>query len=219
MLTGRHFYQVENSEYGGNHFPVLIGAAHHHSRPSLKTKELIPLEELGRPRVDALCSLSASASLYRFCTSGLMVPPTPPGCNFYADFRRLFRPLEESYNREILANEQRAYIETVGWTTDLGARLGATWQSFYAHADTYAGGIFRDSFANVVELLDDALQRAARADEPIEQNFELLEEKDDEDAALCPGAAVDGPCASGLCLRISGTRMSSGESPVITSHG
>eukprot|EP00435_Cladocopium_sp_Y103_P065817 s319_g27.t2 len=52
--------------------------------------ELIPLEELGRPRVDALCSLS---------------------------------------------------------------------------------GIFRDSFANVVELLDDALQRAAKAQEAPEQNF------------------------------------------------
>lgn len=72
--------------------------------------ELIPLEELGRPRVDALCSLS---------------------------------------------------------------------------------GIFRDSFANVVELLDDALQRAAKAaDEAPEQNFvrkhylELLEEKEDEEAAL-----------------------------------
>ncbi|CAJ1416496.1 unnamed protein product [Effrenium voratum] len=71
--------------------------------------ELIPLEELGRPRVDALCSLS---------------------------------------------------------------------------------GIFRDSFANVVELLDDALQRAAKADEAPEQNFvrkhylELLEQEKDEDAAL-----------------------------------
>ena len=71
--------------------------------------DLIPLEELGRPRVDALCSLS---------------------------------------------------------------------------------GIFRDSFANVVELLDDALQRAAKLEEPLEMNFvrkhylELLEEKEDEEAAL-----------------------------------
>ncbi|CAK9063462.1 unnamed protein product [Durusdinium trenchii] len=72
--------------------------------------ELIPLQELGRPRVDALCSLS---------------------------------------------------------------------------------GIFRDSFANIVELLDDALARAAQsADEPVEQNFvrkhylELLEEEEDEEAAL-----------------------------------
>jgi len=70
--------------------------------------ELIPLEELGRPRVDALCSLS---------------------------------------------------------------------------------GIFRDSFANIVELLDDMMQRAARADEPPEMNFvkkhylELLEQEQDEEAA------------------------------------
>eukprot|EP00929_Paragymnodinium_shiwhaense_P064418 TRINITY_DN32257_c0_g2_i1.p1 TRINITY_DN32257_c0_g2~~TRINITY_DN32257_c0_g2_i1.p1 ORF type:complete len:1751 (+),score=429.81 TRINITY_DN32257_c0_g2_i1:85-5337(+) len=70
--------------------------------------ELIPLEELGRPRVDALCSLS---------------------------------------------------------------------------------GIFRDCFANVVDLLDDALRRAARADEPPEQNFirkhflELQATEDDEGAA------------------------------------
>ena len=32
-------------------------------------------------------------------------------------------------------------------------------------------GIFRDSFANILELLDDLFQRAAAADEPIEQNF------------------------------------------------
>ncbi len=32
-------------------------------------------------------------------------------------------------------------------------------------------GIFRDSFQNVVELLDDAFQRAAAADEPDELNF------------------------------------------------
>ncbi|KAL4458671.1 hypothetical protein ABPG75_013536 [Micractinium tetrahymenae] len=32
-------------------------------------------------------------------------------------------------------------------------------------------GIFRDSFQNVVELLDDCFQRAAEADEPPEQNF------------------------------------------------
>jgi magnesium chelatase subunit H len=32
-------------------------------------------------------------------------------------------------------------------------------------------GIFRDSFANVIELLDDLFQRAAQADESIEQNF------------------------------------------------
>jgi magnesium chelatase subunit H len=32
-------------------------------------------------------------------------------------------------------------------------------------------GIFRDSFGNVIELLDDLFQRAAAADEPIEQNF------------------------------------------------
>jgi magnesium chelatase subunit H len=32
-------------------------------------------------------------------------------------------------------------------------------------------GIFRDSFQNVVELLDDLFQRAAAADEPPEQNF------------------------------------------------
>eukprot|EP00892_Ulva_mutabilis_P009150 jgi/Ulvmu1/6607/UM003_0244.1 len=32
-------------------------------------------------------------------------------------------------------------------------------------------GIFRDSFQNVVELLDDMFQRAAAADEPAEQNF------------------------------------------------
>ena len=32
-------------------------------------------------------------------------------------------------------------------------------------------GIFRDSFQNVVELLDDLFQRAAAADEPIELNF------------------------------------------------
>ena len=32
-------------------------------------------------------------------------------------------------------------------------------------------GIFRDSFANIIELLDDLFQRAAAADEPEEQNF------------------------------------------------
>ena len=32
-------------------------------------------------------------------------------------------------------------------------------------------GIFRDSFVNILELLDDLFQRAAEADEPIEQNF------------------------------------------------
>jgi len=32
-------------------------------------------------------------------------------------------------------------------------------------------GIFRDSFVNIIELLDDLFQRAATADEPIEQNF------------------------------------------------
>jgi magnesium chelatase subunit H len=32
-------------------------------------------------------------------------------------------------------------------------------------------GIFRDSFVNILELLDDLFQRAAAADEPIEQNF------------------------------------------------
>lgn len=32
-------------------------------------------------------------------------------------------------------------------------------------------GIFRDSFQNVVELLDDLFQRAASADEPEDRNF------------------------------------------------
>ncbi len=32
-------------------------------------------------------------------------------------------------------------------------------------------GIFRDSFQNVVELLDDLFQRAADADEPEDRNF------------------------------------------------
>ena len=32
-------------------------------------------------------------------------------------------------------------------------------------------GIFRDSFQNVVELLDDLFQRAAAADEPSDSNF------------------------------------------------
>lgn len=32
-------------------------------------------------------------------------------------------------------------------------------------------GIFRDSFQNVVELLDDLFQRAANADEPEDMNF------------------------------------------------
>ena len=32
-------------------------------------------------------------------------------------------------------------------------------------------GIFRDSFANVVDLLDDLFERAAMADEPPEMNF------------------------------------------------
>ena len=32
-------------------------------------------------------------------------------------------------------------------------------------------GIFRDSFQNVVELLDDLFQRAAEADEPEHLNF------------------------------------------------
>ena len=32
-------------------------------------------------------------------------------------------------------------------------------------------GIFRDSFVNIIELLDDLFQRAATADEPVEENF------------------------------------------------
>lgn len=32
-------------------------------------------------------------------------------------------------------------------------------------------GIFRDSFQNVVELLDDLFKRAAQAQEPSDQNF------------------------------------------------
>jgi magnesium chelatase subunit H len=32
-------------------------------------------------------------------------------------------------------------------------------------------GIFRDSFVNIIELIDDLFQRAADADEPVEQNF------------------------------------------------
>ncbi len=32
-------------------------------------------------------------------------------------------------------------------------------------------GIFRDSFVNIIELLDDLFQRAADADEPDDQNF------------------------------------------------
>ena len=32
-------------------------------------------------------------------------------------------------------------------------------------------GIFRDSFANIVDLLDDMFERAANADEPISMNF------------------------------------------------
>merc|ERR1712194_184119 len=32
-------------------------------------------------------------------------------------------------------------------------------------------GIFRDSFANIVDLLDDMFERAAMADEPIKMNF------------------------------------------------
>ncbi|MEO0759944.1 MAG: magnesium chelatase subunit H [Cyanobacteria bacterium J06648_16] len=32
-------------------------------------------------------------------------------------------------------------------------------------------GIFRDSFVNIIELVDDLFQRAAAADEPVEQNF------------------------------------------------
>lgn len=32
-------------------------------------------------------------------------------------------------------------------------------------------GIFRDSFANVVDLLDDMFTRCAEADEPIEMNY------------------------------------------------
>jgi magnesium chelatase subunit H len=50
-------------------------------------------------------------------------------------------------------------------------------------------GIFRDSFANVVELLDDVLRRAAEADEPVEMNMvrkhalELQSEGADFDAA------------------------------------
>lgn len=32
-------------------------------------------------------------------------------------------------------------------------------------------GIFRDSFQNVVELLDDLFKRAAQASEPTDQNF------------------------------------------------
>lgn len=32
-------------------------------------------------------------------------------------------------------------------------------------------GIFRDSFQNVVELLDDLFRNAAKAEEPADQNF------------------------------------------------
>jgi magnesium chelatase subunit H len=32
-------------------------------------------------------------------------------------------------------------------------------------------GIFRDSFANIVDLLDDMFERAVEADEPVEMNF------------------------------------------------
>lgn len=56
--------------------------------------------------------------------------------------------------------------------------------------DPASGGIFRDSFANVVELLDDALQCAARADEPIAQNFvrkHYLERQWEVSAGSFPG--------------------------------
>jgi len=49
--------------------------------------------------------------------------------------------------------------------------------------------LFRDSFANVVDLLDDMFERAAQADEPIEMNFikkhaeELIEDGVTERAA------------------------------------
>jgi magnesium chelatase subunit H len=52
--------------------------------------------------------------------------------------------------------------------------LNSTWY-------TYFDSIYRDSFANVVDLLDDMFERAARADEPVDLNFirkhseELLE--------------------------------------------
>lgn len=36
---------------------------------------------------------------------------------------------------------------------------------------SHAHGRRRDSFQNVVELLDDMFQRAAEADEPVERNF------------------------------------------------
>ena len=36
---------------------------------------------------------------------------------------------------------------------------------------TSLSGIFRGSFANVVDLLDDMIERCAKADEPIDMNF------------------------------------------------
>lgn len=76
-------------------FPVLCSSRYNHLHCladclASRRFELIPLSELGRPRVDVLCNMS---------------------------------------------------------------------------------GIFRDSFANVVDLLDDLFQRAGSADEPPEMNF------------------------------------------------
>ncbi|HEY9818091.1 MAG TPA: magnesium chelatase subunit H [Candidatus Obscuribacterales bacterium] len=50
-------------------------------------------------------------------------------------------------------------------------------------------GIFRDSFVNVIELLDDLFQRAAQADEPIEQNFIR------KHAIALQAQGVENPCA------------------------
>ncbi|MBF2089656.1 MAG: magnesium chelatase subunit H [Synechococcales cyanobacterium K44_A2020_017] len=50
-------------------------------------------------------------------------------------------------------------------------------------------GIFRDSFVNVIELLDDLFQRAAQADEPIERNFIR------KHAIALQAQGVENPCA------------------------
>ena len=49
---------------------------------------------------------------------------------------------------------------------------------------TNVSGIFRDSFQNVLDLLDDLFKRAAQADEPLEMNFIKRHVRDMEDAGL-----------------------------------
>jgi cobalamin biosynthesis Mg chelatase CobN len=50
-------------------------------------------------------------------------------------------------------------------------RIVSCCDHFWISADSPCFAAFRDSFANVVDLLDDMFERAAQLDEPPEMNF------------------------------------------------